>query len=590
MRRTLFHLLVSTLGAMLGVTLLVVLVLGAFGEAPAARVPDGAWLVLDDTLAFTERGTLPDAMSLLEGSEPALPLRRVVAAVDAAAADPRIVGIALYATPWHHGWAGIEELRDALIRFRAAGKPVRAYAEQYDEAGWYLASVADALTLAPLGLLEIDGLAAEVMYFAEALEKAGIEVQVTRVGRYKSAVEPFLERAMSEANREQLTALLDEFFETFLQRSAVARGLEVEALGAVAQQEGLLTAARAQELGLVDEVAPFDVFLDGLLDQGGWDEDRGQVAQVGMRRWLQELGPDEDAPGPVHVVVAYAEGEIVDGESEDGVGGATLARTLRALRDDPEVDAVVLRVDSPGGSAAASEVVLREMQLLREVKPVVVSMGAVAASGGYWISCQADLIYAHPQTVTGSIGVFGMFPNFAGLMDRAGVHVDTVRNTATADLFSMLRRKDEAELARVQVWIDEIYDDFLDRVAVGRELPRERVRELAEGRVWSGRAALENGLVDALGSLGDAVAEAAALVGEGRYTVAYLEPEAEPLDALLLDALGFEDAPLVRSATWLRDVALAPEFRGLLEPLGALLRAGHRGGVQARLPFTLRMR
>ena len=591
MRRTLFLLLVSTLGTMLGIGLIGMLLVGAFSEPPPDAIPAGAWLVFDETLAFNEQGELPDALSLLEGIEPALPLRKVIAAVDAASSDPRIVGIALYETPWHTGMVGLAELRAALQRFRDGGKPVLAWASQYEEAGWYLASVADHVSLAPLGVLEVDGFAAEVMYFTDALAKLGVEVQVTRVGRYKSAVEPFVERSMSEPDREQMRALLDEYHETFLTATAESRGFETDTLRAIATEEGVLTAERAEELDLVDAVAPFDVFLDSLVDRGGWDEEQGIVAQVGVRRWLRELPADPGVPGPVHVVVVYAEGTIVDGESEDEIGGATLARSLRILRDDDDVDAVVLRIDSPGGSAAASEAILREMRLLRDVKPVVVSMGAVAASGGYWIACYADRIYAHSHTVTGSIGVFGMFPNVAGTLEKVGIAVETVKITPTADLFSPLRRKEDAELQRVQVWIDDIYEDFLDRVAEGRGLERESVAELAQGRVWSGRDARDAGLIDAFGGLQDAVAAAAELVGDGSVTVEYLEPEAEPIESMLLEALGFEDAPLVGVGAFAEIAALLPpSWRGLAGEVRTLLAAGRRGSVQARLPFTLRLR
>jgi len=586
MIRFLLQILAATTGVLLAIFLIMLLVIGAFAEESTAHVPDGAWLVLDDSFAINERGGIPSLAGLVvEGVEPELPLRKIVGAIDAAAIDSRIEGIALYNSMGHHGWAALVELRDALARFSASGKPIRAYADSYDEAGLYLASVADEITVAPLGMLGIDGPAAELMYFAEALDKAGVEIQVSRVGRYKSAVEPFLRDSISEENRVQIQALLDEMHNGFVNTVAAARGIAPEELWELTRSEGIITPQRAVELGLIDRAEPFDVYLDELETEIYWDDDAGAFAQVGIRTWLEFAKQPNSKRRALHVAVVYAEGEIVDGESEDAVGGDTLARELRYLRVDDEVDAVVLRIDSPGGSASASEVILREMQLLQEVKPVVVSMGAVAASGGYWIACHADRIIAHEQTITGSIGVFGMFPNVEVLLGKIGVHVDTVKIGPTADIFSPYRRKSEAELARVQVWIDAIYEAFLDRVVAGRGLEREVVAEIAQGRVWSGAAALELGLIDATGGLADAVEIAAQLAGSGDYSVEYMEPEMDEFDTVLQNLAGFDDFPL----TQVGPIALPAGVRELLA-IGRRLTEQRSAAVQARLPYAIVIR
>ena len=586
MIRFLLQVLAATTGVLLAIFLLVLLFVAAFADESTVRVPDGAWLVLDDSFATNERGGLPSLAGLvIEGVEPELPLRKLVGAIDAAATDSRIEGIALYNSMGHHGWAALVELRGALERFRASGKPIRAYADSYDEAGLYLASVADQITVAPLGMLGIDGPAAELIYFAEALEKAGVEMQVSRVGRYKSAVEPFLRDSISEENQVQIQALLDEMHNGFVNTVAAARGIPPEELWELTRSEGIITPQRAVELGLIDRAEPFDVYLDELETEIYWDDDAGAFAQVGIRTWLKLAEQPNSERRGLHIAVVYAEGEIVDGESEDAVGGDTLARELRFLRVDDEIDAVVLRIDSPGGSASASEVILREMQLLQEVKPVVVSMGAVAASGGYWIACHADRIVAHEQTITGSIGVFGMFPNVEVLLGKIGVHVDTVKIGPTADIFSPYRSKSEAELARVQVWIDAIYEAFLDRVVAGRGLDREVVAEIAQGRVWSGAAALELGLIDATGGLRDAVEIAAQLAGSGEYSVEYMEPEMDQFDTVLQDLAGLDDFPL----TQVGSIALPAGVRELLE-VGRRLTEQRSAAVQARLPYAIVIR
>ncbi|MDA1260666.1 MAG: signal peptide peptidase SppA, partial [Planctomycetota bacterium] len=376
-------------------------------------------------------------------------------------------------------------------------------------------------------------------------------------------------------------AVLEDLEASVAAEAADARGITADALRAFIRERGWCGAEEAVERGLLDRVLHFGDLLEELETAAGVDDDTGSFRQVGFVDWVAR----QRAPrgGSRTIAVLYAEGEILDGEGAGAIGGNSFSRKLRALRDDDEVDAVVLRVDSPGGSAAASELILQEVQRLKQRKPVVISMGGVAASGGYWISCQASRIVADPATVTGSIGVLGLMPNAAPALARLGIHVSTVRTSPYADALSLFRARDEAEMGRVQEFVDAIYETFLDRVAEGRGLPRERVHELAQGRVWSGTDAAEFGLVDALGGLGDAVRIAAQLAGAGAdgYRVQWHDRAPGLLDRAMQDF--FQGAPQPIAALPASLEAAAREAWSLIRGGGA------RPAVLARLPFSLRV-
>jgi protease-4 len=582
--------LIGTLGALFVVFFVV---MTYFVEELPPAIPDTAVLVIDETVVATEQGSFGDLRALLgEGEMPSLPLRKVVQAIDAATEDGRIEAILLLNGSDYGGGAANRAVREALLRFRAAGKKIVSYAPDFSMKSYYLASVADPIYIPPLGIFEMGGFAAELMFYADAMESLGIEVQVTRVGKYKSAVEPFLLPRASEANLEQIDTLLTSLQSVWFDDVHSARGIEAEKLQALLSEGGLFSAERALEEGLVTKIGYFDEMINDLIKMVGTDQENpNSFAQVGLFRYLEELGPDEDGSSlRHHIAVIYADGEIVDGFSDSEIGGDSLALELREARLDSDVDAVVLRVNSPGGSATASEVILREVQLLREAeKPVIVSMGSLAASGGYWISCQADTIVAEPNTITGSIGVFGMFPNIEQGMNDFGVHVDTVQSGPFANMMSIYHHKTDAELNLMQGYVDAIYDDFLDRVAEGRSLTREQVHEIAQGRVWSGADALELGLVDQLGHLEDAIALAAEAINVEYWYVDYREPEADYVEELLAQALGSEDYPVTQipgGQTFRVPTSLQPLLRAV-EHNAALL---NNPGVYARLPFRLSIR
>lgn len=572
-----------------------VFVLFAAAGAPRAGHAQGAVLTIDLSDPIDDRGGAEDPFGLFGGRFSTLRLADVTDAIVTAADDPSIRGIFLHGSV-SGSWAQARELRQALLAFKESDKPIYAYFPDYEEAEFYLASLADQSYIAPLGLFVLDGLAAQVMYFAEGLEKLGVEVQVSRVGKFKSAVEPFIRDSMSPENREQLDTLLRDLFQTFLSETALARGLPVGELERVVAERAVLTSDEAVAAKFVDHVASFDRVLDELRDFAGPGAAGTSFLQVPLRAYVHELGDPfgtvRGGSGSNQIAVVYAQGEIVDGESLDQIGGATLARELRKLRTSSNAVAVVLRVDSPGGSASASEEILCEVERLREDgKIVVVSMAGVAASGGYWIASKADAIVAQPNTLTGSIGVFGMFPNAAGSLANLGLKSEVVKTGPYADWSSLWRRKEPEELALVQRHIDRIYDGFLDRVAGGRKLDRAVVEENAQGRIWSGTRAKELGLIDELGGLDDAIALAAQKAGVSTdYFVSFPERRS-PFDELFGTLLADEHGtPVSRVAAGELFGALPTDVRAALTALGGLARHLEHGGVLARLPFAITVR
>jgi protease-4 len=423
------------------------------------------------------------------------------------------------------------------------------------------------------------------MFFGGALKKLGVEVQVTRVGKYKSAVEPYILDKMSDANREQLTSLLGDLWSEWKGAVAADRKLGPEAVQRVSDEQGMLSGPEALKAGLVDRLATPDAVLDELKSLAGRQASDLDFPQVDMETYLRM---PVQAQGRNRIAMVFAEGEIVDGRGHAGqVSGERLSRDLRKLRLDPQVKAVVLRVNSPGGSALASELIQREVILTRAVKPVVVSMGYLAASGGYWISTYGDRIFAEPNTITGSIGVYGLLPNIRKLAGDHGVTWDTVQTSKLADLTTFTRPKSPAELARIQSLVDDIYDQFLTRVAASRRMTREQVDAIAQGRVWSGRQAQKNGLVDELGGLQDAVRYAAkAAKVEGDYRVdAPMEPQTlvERMLRLLNDS---DDHGFSRSGG-----GPADELRIRFDQaLGRVRALTDPRGVYARMPFDLDFR
>jgi protease-4 len=587
----------------LGIGLLGALAALGESEKSSPAVLPGSYLVLDLSTNFSDAPPHLD-LAALGGREESLQLRAATRSLRAAATDERITGVYLTGdlnpAGYGSGHAALRELRAALLAFSEAGKPVVAYLTFASTRTYYVASAASDLALDPYGMILLPGLAAEPMFFAGAFEKVGINVQVTRAGKYKSAVEPFTRREMSAENREEVRELLQDLWDSLLGEIGTSRGVTAAQVQAVVDQEGLIRAAEALGAKLIDRTAYRDEIYDALKAKTGRAGSEKPFKQVTLAAYARQLKPASALPAPRRVegvepgsgkagriAIVYAEGEIVDGEgSPDEIGGARLSRELRKLRQDKNVRAVVLRVNSPGGSAASSEVVQREVRLLRREKPVVVSMGSYAASGGYWISAYADRIFAEPTTITGSIGVFGMQFDVQRLADSLGVTFDRVKTGRFADAMTVSRPKTPEEMAVLQRMVDWIYGEFLAKVAEGRNLPPDKVAAIAQGRVWSGADALAHGLVDELGGLDAALAYAAGKAGlAADYRVVEIPRERE-----LVEAIQELIEKAVPGAARVTAGPLEELRRRLERELRALAACNDPQGVYARLPFTLSVR
>jgi protease-4 len=472
----------------------------------------------------------------LAGEVPAqTPLRHLTTALEKGAEDPRIeVAVLKLDGMWGAGVAQLQELAAAVKTFRAAGKPVFAYGPYFDQGHYLVAAHADHVALDPMGMVFVEGFDAYQVYFKEALDKLGVDVHVFRVGEYKSAVEPFERNDMSPEAREANKEWLNDLWMSYGREVARGRQLSETAMHEYAsgmagalQQNGGDAAALAKSLKLIDAVETLAQFRTRMAEKVGWDDDHGTFRQVHHREYLEVLAHEkklQPAADVKAIALVVVQGDIVEGDSETGMAGSeTIAELLTQARLDEDVAAVVLRVNSPGGSVFASERIRRELQNLQSAgKPVVASLGNVAASGGYWVAMDADEIWAHDSTITGSIGIFGLIPTFEKPLAKLGIHTDGVGTTPLSGAFRVDRPLSPDVAVLVQTQINQGYKLFIEGVVGARELPIEKVQEIARGRVWSGADAHALGLVDQLGGLNEAVTAAVRLAG--------LEPEAYRLE------------------------------------------------------------
>jgi protease IV len=571
--------------------LILLFALGSGDSGPT--IADKSVLVLDLSTNITDANPTPSPNQVLQGAlsgdrSESIALRTVLQSVEQATQDKRIVGLYLRGdmTGTTQGSAALKEVRGALENFRKAGKPIYAYGVNWEEREYYLGSVANKIILNPFGNLEMNGLRSEMVFLSGALKKYGVGVQVTRVGKYKSAVEPFLLTKMSPESREDTQKLLNDVWSYYLTNISKDRKLTPKDFQTIASDpttQGILTPDKALKLKLIDRVAYSDEVIQDLKGLTGSQEKDHTFRQVSLADYATALKPARSSSN--QIAVAYAEGEIVDGQGGDGqVGGDSFAQQIRDLRLDDNVKAVVLRVNSPGGSATASEVIQRELVLTRKVKPVVVSMGSVAASGGYWISAYADKIFAQPNTITGSIGVFGQLFNIQKLANNNGITWDTAKTSPYADSQTVSRPKTPQELAVIQTSVDRIYNSFLTKVSEGRKLPKPSVSEIAQGRVWSGTRAKQIGLVDELGGVEDAIQDAAkrSKLGDDWQVEDY--PRAESFETWLLEKF----SPPEKDAKTKLD-PLTAQVQLFQKELNALKAMNDPMGVYARLPYNLKI-
>lgn len=536
-------------------------------------------LYIDLAYAVTEQ-TEPNPFGDLDlpGVEKSIGLNDILARIAAAKEDKNIKGIYLNPSGVGVGFASLKAVRDALVDFKTSDKFIVAYSDVYSQKGYYLSSVADDIYLNPQGALDFRGLSSSVVFLKDAFDKLGVDMQVIKVGTYKSAVEPYMLNEMSPANREQVTSYLNSIYGSFLADISEGRGIAVDSLRHIANEFLVRDVKDAVHYKFVDKALYKDEFIDELKLMAGVSENK-DVSLVSLLNYDKK---PEQKKSKDKVAVLYAYGNIVDGEggssSMTDIGGDRISRELRKLRKDDDVKAVVLRVNSPGGSALASDVIWREVELTKQVKPIMVSMGDLAASGGYYISAAADSIFAEKTTLTGSIGVFGVIPNFKGLLNnKLGVHVDEVSTGKYSSLASDPDRPLSAEeTAIIQTEVNKIYQVFMERVANGRNLSVAEVDSIGQGRVWTGDQAVELGLVDRIGSLQTAIDAAAYKAELSDYELVEYPKQKAPFENL------FATSKQKVKAWMLKDEV--GEYHKYLMDIKQVLT---NTGVQARIPYSV---
>jgi protease-4 len=509
----------------------------------------------------------------------------VLSAINAAKTDDKIKGISILNNFSNLGLAQSKALRDELESFKKSGKFVVAYSNYLTQKDYFLNSVADTVYLNPVGELDFKGLASEIIYMKELQEKTGVKMEVLRHGKYKSAVEPFLAQEMSEANREQMTVLLNSMWNTIVTDIAQSRKIPVDSLNSIANSLGARTPELALAKNLVDRVVYEDEYHNSIKKKLNVDskKDYNKISILDYAKNVATTAFDFDKKDIIAVI--YAQGEIQGGEGDiNTIGEGSIKRSLEEARNDDDVKAIVLRVNSPGGSALTSELIWREIEITKKVKPVVVSMGNYAASGGYYIACNANKIFAEPSTITGSIGVFGMLPNMTQLAQNIGINAEQVKTHENASGYSLFEPLDENFKNVTLEGIENIYTVFLKRVADGRKMTTEQVDAIAQGRVWTGTDALQNGLVDELGGLNDAIAYAAKLGKTDSYRTENYPEYEKSFEDLIAQFTGFA---MFQTKEALLKEQIGEENYQLLEQIK---RANQLRGVQALMPFELKIK
>jgi len=524
--------LATIVGIILSTIIIILVIAGLIAGAGAdktVQVDANSILHIEIKYPISERTANNPLANLsflgLDGDK-SIGLKDILANIKKAKTDNNIKGILLDESYMLSGQATTEEIRNALIDFKKSGKFVIAYAEVYTKGFYYLASVADKVYINPKGVFEFDGFSSKTMFFKGALDKLGIEAQVIRVGTFKSAVEPMILTKMSDANRLQVSSYLNSLYDHYLTGISKARGINRDSLFNYANQARIQQPEDALKLKMVDGLKYRDELLDELKGKLKI-KSKENISSVELSEYTKaDNDVDTKEISTNRIAVVYAAGDIASGEGDDNsIGSETTAKALRKVRTDDKIKAVVLRVNSPGGSSLASDVIWREVMLTKKVKPIIVSMGDVAASGGYYISCAADSIIAEPNTITGSIGIFAVLPNMQKLFnDKLGITFDGVKTGQFADLGNTSRPLTPAEKMILQNQINHGYDDFTKAVAEGRHKTQAYINSIGQGRVWTGEQALEIGLVDRLGNINDAVKSAAKMARLKDYRlVAYPE-------------------------------------------------------------------
>jgi protease IV len=586
MKKFLLYTLATITGIIIASILMFIIGLASLSVMVASgdktvTVSDNTVLVLNAGVDIPDKGD-PSPLSGFDimnmSFTPTPGLNEILADIKKAASDKKISGILIENGLISPGWATTDEIRNALIKFKESGKFVISYSDYVlTQEGYFLSTAADKIYLNPGAMMDFRGLSGEVMFYKKALEKIGVDVQVIRHGKFKGAVEPFILDEMSKENREQIQDYIGSIWNHVVAGIASSRQIPATQVNKLADELVGNNASDALQNKLVDGLIYRDGLIDTLKSKTGLKK-TDKVKYLSMAKYSKVPDPNKTYSATNKIAVIYAEGTIVTGKGSDGsIGGTGFASLIRSQRLDSNIKAIVLRVNSPGGSAVASDQMWRELSLAVKDKPVIVSMGNYAASGGYFISAPATKIYASPVTVSGSIGVFGMIPNAGKLLkDKLGITTETVKTNKNSDFPSLFRPMTGIEQQVMQKSIENIYSDFVSKVSQGRKMRIGAVDSIGQGRVWSGNRAKEIGLVDEIGGLEDAIKGAAALAGIEKYAVRELPETEDPLTKILSGLTGE-----IKTRMILNELGVNAKYYNDLKELSSM------SGIQARLPYFI---
>ncbi len=581
------ELLAAILGVFIafGIMFIFFMIIGSsLGSADAIIVKDKSVLEINLNSPVRDDYSVSDPFAELFGETDSdvLELHEIINAIENAKTDDKIKGISLDAMWVNAGLAQTQAIRDKLMDFKSSGKFITAYADYYTQKGYYLGSVADSVYVNPVGGIDFKGLSSEVLYFKDFEDKYGIKMEVIRHGKYKSAVEPFLSNRMSDENREQIASFLSSIWSEMADDIASSRSLNVDRVNGIA--DDLL--ARNPSLALENMMIDKEVYQDqyeGMLKAAVGSDESAKLNKISLNDYVASGKGRIKSTAKDKIAVIYALGEIMYGEGDENyVGQVAIIEALRKVRKDRNVKAVVLRVNSPGGSALASDLIWRELELTKAEKPLVVSMGNLAASGGYYIACNANKIYAEPSTITGSIGVFGIVPNIKQFADNIGINAEQVGTNKQSVGYSPFEPMSDEFYQVTKEGVEEVYTTFVNRVAEGRSMSFEAVDSIAQGRVWSGKEAVANGLVDELGGLNEAIDAAAELAEISDYrTTNYPRFSRDFEDA-------FQPFSIVKTQ---KDELLKEELGDAqYKVYQSLKNLKKLKGIQARMPFDIQIK
>ena len=581
--------LLATLTGLVIMTILVFLVFMGIVAASTSRDPveikENSLLVARFNAQIMDRANEDPFALLFSGNfmfDEVMGLNQILKDLEKAKTDENIEGIFMKLGAVSAGIATLGEIREAMLDFKESGKFIYAYSDAYTQKSYYLASVADSIFMTPEGMFLFNGMSAEVMFYRKALEKVGVEMQVIRHGSYKGAVEPFLRDDLSEENREQIEGYVGALWGKIIDDISVSRGLSAEKLNQIADDLATLDSDQLLETGMIDGLIYYDEMLTLMKEKLGVEE-KDDLEAVSLKNYKDAPMKEKKEYSKDKVAVIYAMGSVVDGNAGEGyISSERISKAIRKARRDKSVKAIVFRINSGGGSGSASDVIHREVMLAAKEKVVVASMGDVAASGGYYIAAPADTILAGPGTITGSIGVFGMFPNIQKLMnEKIGITTDVVKTNENANLLTAMDPLDPEERLIVQKMIDDFYINFVNIVADGRGKSYDEIDAIAGGRVWAGSDALELGLIDMYGGLEKSIEVAAEMAGLENYRVQSLPRLEDPMTAIMNQLTG---GSMVRTNRILQR-ELGEEYRHYRK----IQEIRNMHGIQAIMPYEIEL-